>query len=70
MFTETSAFFKDTQESIKKQNELIDNFLKEMEKEEFTVQQVKNTLERLKMRVTSAAITNDTQTKFRKEFGD
>lgn len=70
MKTETSAFFADTQENIKKQNELIDNFLYEMEKADFTLQQVKNAFGRLEMRVKSASITNDTQTKFRKELGD
>lgn len=70
MFTETSAFMADDREAINKQNEVINKFLYSMEKEGFTIQQVKNTLERLEMRVKSASITNDTQTKFKTELTD
>lgn len=70
MKTELSAFMGDKIEIIKKQNELIDKFLFDLEHEGFTVQEVKNTFERLEMRVKSASITNDTLTKFKKELGD
>ena len=61
MHTETTAYIEKT-EAIKKENEAIDKFFKNLEEEGFTVQQVKNIVSRINVRVTSASIACDIRT--------
>ena len=63
MHTETTAYIEKT-EAIKKENEAIDKFFKNLEEEGFTVQQVKNIVSRIHVRVTSASIACDIRTPF------
>lgn len=63
MHTETTAYIEET-EAIKKENEAIDKFFKNLEEEGFTVQQVKNIVSRINVRVTSASIACDIRTPF------
>ena len=63
MHTETTAYIEKT-EAIKKENEAIDKFFKNLEEEGFTVQQVKNIVSRINVRVTSASIACDIRTSF------
>lgn len=68
MKTETSAFMADDKETINRGNEIIEKFFEELEKENFTVQQVKNIVSRINARTTSASITCDMRTPFKKEL--
>lgn len=70
MKTETTAFMGDSKESVKHQNETIDKFFSELEKENFTIQEVKNIVSRINVRVESASITNDIRTPFKKDLTD
>lgn len=63
MHTETTAYIEKT-EVVKKENEAINKFFKNLEEEGFTVQQVKNIVSRINVRVTSASIACDIRTPF------
>ena len=63
MHTETTAYIEKN-EVVKKENEAIDKFFKNLEEEGFTVQQVKNIVSRINARITSASIACDIRTPF------
>lgn len=67
MNTEKTAFMYDNAEDVKRENKAIDKFFEELEEEGFTVQQVKNIVSRMDIRITSASIACDMRTPFQKK---
>lgn len=67
MNTEETAFMHDNAEDIKRENKAINKFFEYLEEEGFTVQQVKNIVSRMDIRITSASIACDMRTPFQKK---
>lgn len=67
MNTEKTAFMYDNAEDVKRENKAINKFFEELEEEGFTVQQVKNIVSRMNIRITSASIACDMRTPFKKK---
>lgn len=67
MNTEKTAFMYDNAEDVKRENKAINKFFEELEEEGFTVQQVKNIVSRMNIRITSASIACDMRTPFQKK---
>lgn len=67
MNTEKTAFMYDNAEDVKRENKAINKFFEELEEEGFTVQQVKNIVSRMEIRITSASIACDMRTPFQKK---
>lgn len=67
MNTEKTAFMYDNAEDAKRENKAINKFFEELEEEGFTVQQVKNIVSRMEIRITSASIACDMRTPFQKK---
>lgn len=67
MNTEKTAFMYDNAEDVKRENKAINKFFEELEEEGFTVQQVKNIVSRMDIRITSASIACDMRTPFQKK---
>ena len=67
MNTEETAFMYDSAGDVKRENRAISKFFEDLEKEGFTVQQVKNIVSRINARITSASIACDMQTPFQKK---
>lgn len=67
MNTEKTAFMYDNAEDVKRENGAISKFFEYLEKEGFTVQQVKNIVSRMNARITSASIACDMRTPFKKK---
>lgn len=67
MNTEKTAFMYDNAEDVKRENKAINKFFEDLEEEGFTVQQVKNIVSRMDIRITSASIACDMRTPFKKK---
>ena len=67
MNTEETAFMYDNAEDVKRENKAINKFFEDLEEEGFTVQQVKNIVSRMDIRITSASIACDMRTPFQKK---
>lgn len=67
MNTEKTAFMYDNAEDVKRENKAINKFFEYLEEEGFTVQQVKNIVSRMDIRITSASIACDMRTPFQKK---
>ncbi len=67
MNTEKTAFMHDNAEDVKRENKAINKFFEDLEEEGFTVQQVKNIVSRMNIRITSASIACDMRTPFQKK---
>lgn len=67
MNTEKTAFMYDNAEDVKRENKAINKFFEDLEEEGFTVQQVKNIVSRMNIRITSASIACDMRTPFQKK---
>lgn len=67
MNTEETAFMYDNAEDVKRENKAINKFFEDLEEEGFTVQQVKNIVSRMNIRITSASIACDMRTPFQKK---
>ena len=67
MNTEKTAFMYENEEDVKRENKAINKFFEDLEKEGFTVQQVKNIVSRMDIRITSASIACDMRTSFQKK---
>lgn len=67
MNTEKTAFMYDNAEDVKRENKVINKFFEDLEEEGFTVQQVKNIVSRMNIRITSASIACDMRTPFQKK---
>lgn len=67
MNTEKTAFMYDNAEDVKRENKAINKFFEELEEEGFTVQQVKNIVSRMNIRITSASIACNMRTPFQKK---
>ena len=67
MNTEKTAFMYENEEDVKSENKAINKFFEDLEKEGFTVQQVKNIVSRMDIRITSASIACDMRTPFQKK---
>lgn len=67
MNTEKTAFMYENEEDVKRENKAINKFFEDLEKEGFTVQQVKNIVSRMDLRITSASIACDMRTPFQKK---
>lgn len=67
MNTEKTAFMYDNAEDVKRENKAINKFFEDLEEEGFTVQQVKNIVSRMDIRITSASIACDMRTPFQKK---
>lgn len=67
MNTEETAFMYDNAEDVKRENKAINKFFEYLEEEGFTVQQVKNIVSRMDIRITSASIACDMRTPFQKK---
>lgn len=57
----------DNAEDVKRENKAINKFFEDLEEEGFTVQQVKNIVSRMDIRITSASIACDMRTPFQKK---
>lgn len=66
MYTEETAYMRDSAEEVKRENQTINKFFEDLEEEGFTVQQVKNIVSRINARITSASIVCDMRTPFKK----
>ena len=67
MNTEKTAFMYENEEDVKRENKAINKFFEYLEEEGFTVQQVKNIVSRMDIRITSASIACDMRTPFQKK---
>lgn len=67
MNTEKTAFMYDNAEDVKRENKAINKFFEDLEEEGFTVQQVKNIVSRMDIRITSASIACDMRAPFQKK---
>lgn len=67
MNTEKTAFMYDNDEDVKRENRAISKFFEYLEEEGFTVQQAKNIVSRMNVRITSASIACDMRTPFQKK---
>lgn len=67
MNTEKTAFMYDNAEDVKRENKAINKFFEYLEEEGFTVQQAKNIVSRMDIRITSASIACDMRTPFQKK---
>ena len=68
MNTEKTAFMYDNDEDVKRENRAISKFFEYLEEEGFTVQQAKNIVSRMNVRITSASIACDMRTPFQKKY--
>lgn len=67
MNTEKTAFMYENEEDVKRENKAINKFFEYLEEEGFTVQQAKNIVSRMDIRITSASIACDMRTPFQKK---
>lgn len=68
--TETIAFTEDKRESLEKQKRVIGKVFQEAEKEGLSIQEVKNMLVRMDIRIKSAEVKANMQMPFKKELTD